>query len=83
VTQTHLYWGYKLSRAEELFEDTGVCTSVCNLTCERQEFLEFHSRACRLELNQACVTIQSCETEAESEVFRHRPPGAVERARSL
>ena len=29
MIRTHLYWGYKLSRA--------VCPTVCNLSCERED----------------------------------------------
>jgi hypothetical protein len=36
-TLTHLYWGYKLSRAEELLKVTSVCMTVCNLACERED----------------------------------------------
>jgi len=37
VIRTHLYWGYKLSRAEELLKVTAVCPTVCNLSCERED----------------------------------------------
>jgi hypothetical protein len=37
VTWTHLFWGYKLSRAEELLKVTAVCTTVCNLVSERED----------------------------------------------
>ena len=37
VIWTHLYWGYKLSRAEELLKVTAVCPTVCNLSCERED----------------------------------------------
>ena len=32
MIRTHLYWGYKLSRAEELLKVTAVCPTVCNLS---------------------------------------------------
>jgi hypothetical protein len=34
VIRTHLYWGYKLSRAEELLRVTAICPTVCNLACD-------------------------------------------------
>ena len=34
---THLFWGYKLSRAEELLKITVVCMTVCNLAFERED----------------------------------------------
>jgi hypothetical protein len=37
VIWTHLYWGYKLSRAEELLKVTAVCPTVCNLSRERED----------------------------------------------
>ena len=37
MIRVHLYWGYKLSRAEELLKVTAVCTTVCNLLCERED----------------------------------------------
>jgi hypothetical protein len=37
VIRTHLYWGYKLSRAEELLKVTAVCPTVCKLSCERED----------------------------------------------
>ena len=37
MIRTHLYWGYKLSRAEELLKVTAVCPTVCNLSCERED----------------------------------------------
>ena len=37
MIRTYLYWGYKLSRAEELLEVTAVCPTVCNLSCERED----------------------------------------------
>ena len=50
MIRTHLYWGYKLSRAEELLKVTAVCTTVCNLLCEREDVTldpnEVTCRAC-------------------------------------
>jgi hypothetical protein len=37
VIRTHLYWGYRLSRAEELLKVTALCPTVCNLACERED----------------------------------------------
>ena len=37
MIRVHLYWGYKLSGAEELLKVTAVCTTVCNLLCERED----------------------------------------------
>ena len=37
MIRTRLYWGYKLSRAEELLKVTAVCPTVCNLSCERED----------------------------------------------
>jgi hypothetical protein len=51
VIRTHLYWGYKLSRAEELLKVTAVCPTVCNLSCEREDVTldpnKVTCRACR------------------------------------
>ena len=37
VTRIHLFWGYKLSEAEELLKVTSVCTTLCNLVFERED----------------------------------------------
>ena len=37
MIRNHLYWGYKLSRAEEILKVTAVCPTVCNLSCERED----------------------------------------------
>jgi hypothetical protein len=37
MTRTHLFWGYKLSRAEELLKVSVVCTTVCNFVSERED----------------------------------------------
>ena len=34
---TYLFWGYKLSRAEELLKVSVVCTTVCNFVSERED----------------------------------------------
>ena len=55
MIRTHLYWGYKLSRAEELLKVTAVCPAVCptvcNLSCEREDVTldpnKVTCRACR------------------------------------
>ena len=51
MIRTHLYWGYKLSRAEELLKVTAVCPTVCNLSCQREDVTldpnKVTCRACR------------------------------------
>ena len=56
MIRTHLYWGYKLSRAEELLKVTAVCPTVCNLSCEREDVT--------LDLNK--VTCRACRERAKA-----------------
>ena len=53
MIRTHLYWGYKLSRAEELLKVTAVCPTVCNLSCEREDVRDL-GRAVNLIQTRSC-----------------------------
>ena len=57
MIRTHLYWGYKLSRAEELLKVTAVCPTVCNLSCQRED----------VTLDPNKVTCRACGERAKGE----------------
>ena len=62
---THLFWGYKLSRAEELLKITVVCMTVCNLAFERED----------VTLDPKKVTCPACRERAKRSSERERAAG--------
>jgi hypothetical protein len=60
--RAHLYWGYKLSRTDELLKVTAVCPTVCNLSCERED----------VTLDPNKVTFRACRERAKARSEQER-----------
>jgi hypothetical protein len=72
VIRTHLYWGYKLSRAEELLKVTAVCPTVCNLSCEREDVtLDPNKVTCPACRERAKARSEQERTRANKNLFLH------------